>query len=278
MGRTSGGSGGGGAVSSVFGRTAAVTAQSGDYTVAQVTGAAPAANPTLTGTVTVPTPTAGDNSTKAASTAFVVTEAVPAAAFVTGAAPPTAVAPASIGQLYVDTTNGGLYLGMGTSTGNWVQIGGHDPSYPEFVGVDSQLAATSGVQVSADATHFLGVNSGQVEATSGATGGMALTSNFSAIGGALNTSIPATVNTQSFSTGEAFVPNAAGDCLLTGWVGHAGTLTITMGPSTGAENTLWSAVAVLADSPISWWVPAGWSCVITLASSATITNLHKTLI
>ncbi len=44
----------GGAVSSVFGRTGAVTAQSGDYTVAQVTGAAPLASPVFTGTPTVP--------------------------------------------------------------------------------------------------------------------------------------------------------------------------------------------------------------------------------
>lgn len=49
-------SSGGGAVSSVFTRTGAVTAQSGDYTVAQVTGAAPLASPTFTGTVTMPTP------------------------------------------------------------------------------------------------------------------------------------------------------------------------------------------------------------------------------
>ena len=51
------GSGGGGAVSSVFGRTGAVTATSGDYSVAQVTGAAPLASPTFTGTVTEPVPT-----------------------------------------------------------------------------------------------------------------------------------------------------------------------------------------------------------------------------
>jgi hypothetical protein len=45
------GGGTGGAVTSVFSRTGAVTASSGDYTVGQVTGAAPAASPTLTGTV-----------------------------------------------------------------------------------------------------------------------------------------------------------------------------------------------------------------------------------
>ena len=44
------------AVTSVFGRTGAVTAQSGDYSVGQVTGAAPLASPTFTGTVTEPVP------------------------------------------------------------------------------------------------------------------------------------------------------------------------------------------------------------------------------
>jgi hypothetical protein len=62
---------GGGAVSSVFTRTGAVTAQSGDYTVAQVTGAAPLASPALTGTPTAPTASSGDNSTKIATTAYV---------------------------------------------------------------------------------------------------------------------------------------------------------------------------------------------------------------
>lgn len=43
-----------GAVASVFGRTGAVVAASGDYSVAQITGAAPLASPTFTGTPTVP--------------------------------------------------------------------------------------------------------------------------------------------------------------------------------------------------------------------------------
>lgn len=42
------------AVDSVFTRTGAVVAASGDYAVGQVTGAAPLAGPTFTGTVTVP--------------------------------------------------------------------------------------------------------------------------------------------------------------------------------------------------------------------------------
>lgn len=45
----------GGAVTSVFGRTGVVVATPGDYAVAQVTGAAPIASPTFTGTATTPT-------------------------------------------------------------------------------------------------------------------------------------------------------------------------------------------------------------------------------
>jgi microcystin-dependent protein len=49
-------------VSSVFSRTGAVTATSGDYTVGQVTGAAPLASPTFTGTVTLPDGTTATSS------------------------------------------------------------------------------------------------------------------------------------------------------------------------------------------------------------------------
>ena len=61
---------GGGAVSSVFTRTGAVVAASGDYTVGQVTGAAPLASPALTGTPTAPTQAALTNNTDIATTAY----------------------------------------------------------------------------------------------------------------------------------------------------------------------------------------------------------------
>ena len=70
---TLGGSEPGGGVASVFTRSGAVVAASGDYTVAQVTGAAPLASPALTGNPTTPTATAGDSDTSIASTAFVQT-------------------------------------------------------------------------------------------------------------------------------------------------------------------------------------------------------------
>ena len=60
----------GAAVSSGVGRTGAVTAQSGDYSVSEVTGAAPLANPALTGTPTAPTASALTDSTQIATTAY----------------------------------------------------------------------------------------------------------------------------------------------------------------------------------------------------------------
>jgi hypothetical protein len=62
-------------VSSVFGRTGVVTAGSGDYSVAQVTGAAPLASPAFTGSPTAPTQVNGDNSTNIATTAYVAANA-----------------------------------------------------------------------------------------------------------------------------------------------------------------------------------------------------------
>ncbi len=64
-----------GAVSSVFGRTGAILATAGDYTVADITGAAPKASPAFTGVPTAPTPATADNSTTIATTAYVKAQA-----------------------------------------------------------------------------------------------------------------------------------------------------------------------------------------------------------
>lgn len=58
-------------VQTVFGRAGTVIAQTGDYTVAQVTDAAPLASPALTGIPTAPTAGAAVNSTQIATTAYV---------------------------------------------------------------------------------------------------------------------------------------------------------------------------------------------------------------
>ncbi len=61
---------GGGAVSTVFGRTGAVVKVTGDYAVGDVTGAAALAGPAFTGTPTAPTAAAATNTTQLATTAY----------------------------------------------------------------------------------------------------------------------------------------------------------------------------------------------------------------
>lgn len=62
-----------GGVTSVFGRTGVVTAQSGDYSVGEITGAAPLASPAFTGTPTTPDATALSDNGQAANTKYVDT-------------------------------------------------------------------------------------------------------------------------------------------------------------------------------------------------------------
>jgi hypothetical protein len=80
---TAASNGSAGGVTSFIGRTGAVVAVSGDYTVAQVTGAAPIASPTFTGVPTGPTAAAGTNTTQLATTAFVLGQS-----FITAATAP----------------------------------------------------------------------------------------------------------------------------------------------------------------------------------------------
>ncbi len=63
--------GAGSGVASFNGRSGPVTPQPGDYSVGQVTGAAPLASPALTGAPTAPTAPAGTYTTQIATTAFV---------------------------------------------------------------------------------------------------------------------------------------------------------------------------------------------------------------
>lgn len=115
---------GGGAspVSSVFGRMGAVAAQTGDYSVNQVTGSAPLASPAFTGVPTVPTATAGTNTIQAASTAFVLANALGTPSYTVGAGGVignTLVMGDGAGNIipYVATSgNYGLYTGIATVT------------------------------------------------------------------------------------------------------------------------------------------------------------------
>lgn len=119
-----------GDVISVFGRSGTVVAVSGDYTVAEVTGAAPLASPTFSGTPSLPTGTTAvtqstsDSSTKLATTAFVATGFQATSAINTFggypqlvAAPASATAAGAAGQISYDATH--FYQCIATNT--WVR-------------------------------------------------------------------------------------------------------------------------------------------------------------
>jgi hypothetical protein len=90
-----------GGVTSFNSRTGAVVPATGDYGVAQVTGAAPLASPTFTGTPAAPTASAGTSTTQLATTAFVATSFAPLASptFTGTPAAPTATAGTNTTQL-----------------------------------------------------------------------------------------------------------------------------------------------------------------------------------
>ena len=79
---------------------------SGTATDVSVANIATKASPTFTGTVTVPTPTAGDNSTKAASTAFVVASFAPLASPTFTGSPTVPGYAALTGATFTGTVNG----------------------------------------------------------------------------------------------------------------------------------------------------------------------------
>ena len=104
-------------VSSVFSRTGAILAVAGDYTVGQVTGAAPLASPTFTGIPAGPTATAGTSTTQLATTAFVATAVAGVTIPVTSVFGRTGVIAAAGGDYTVGQVTGAAPLASPTFTG-----------------------------------------------------------------------------------------------------------------------------------------------------------------
>jgi hypothetical protein len=109
--------GGGGAVSSVFTRIGAIAAVTGDYTVTQITGAAPLASPPITGTPTAPTAVAGTNTTQLANTAFVTAAVSAGTGTVSSVFGRTGVVVATTGDFAVTQVTGAAPLASPTFTG-----------------------------------------------------------------------------------------------------------------------------------------------------------------
>src|SRR5215831_1284426 len=182
------------AVTTVFGRSGAITAQAGDYTVAQVTGAAPLASPVLTGDPQAPTPAIGDNDVSIATTAF-VRRVLPAGVIVpfAGAAAPStewlmcdgaAVSRATYAALF--TAIGTVYgAGDGSTTFNVPNLQGRVPVGKD-TGTFTPLGKTGGEQ-----THVLTVGELAQHSHGGSTAGS----------GAINTGTESADHTHSGTTG-----------------------------------------------------------------------------
>ena len=95
---------------------------------------------------------------------------------------------------------------------------------------------------------------------------------------ALASANTATVSSPSVTSGTAFTPSTTSNATVYFQINaaSAGSYTLTMGPTTGAENTIGSAVAMVAgsDALVSLVVPRSWLVVLTLTtvalSSATV--------
>jgi hypothetical protein len=91
-----------------------------------------------------------------------------------------------------------------------------------------------------------------------------------------NTSTTATATTPSVASGVAFTPNATEDSMvyLEVVTTLVGALTLTMGPTTGAETELVTAatLAAAADTVFGGYkVPAGWLVIATWTGTSTAT-------
>src|SRR5271156_820130 len=130
-------------VTSWDGRTGGVVPESGDFDVSEVTGAAPLANPTFTGTPEAPTASTGTDTTQLATTAFVINQI--ATIGVTGLATATPI---------VDGTG---TVGVSTLAARQDHVHPTDTSRaplasPNFTGIPAAPTAASGTNTTQLAT------------------------------------------------------------------------------------------------------------------------------
>ncbi|MCU1270949.1 MAG: putative autotransporter protein [Acidobacteriaceae bacterium] len=155
-----------GAVSSAFGRIGAVVAASGDYTVSQVTGAAPLASPAFTGTPTAPTTSASDNSTKIATTAYVQAQGYAAGSGMTSGNYPKANGSAGLGDSGVNAGPYSIpwitvYRGGGSSafstSANLVKLWGVVLTWPVTTAQVTYNVSTGDTNTSGSCNYDIGI-------------------------------------------------------------------------------------------------------------------------
>jgi hypothetical protein len=158
-------------VSSVFGRTGAVTAQSGDYTVSQVTGAAPAASPTFTGTANFAAIGAAGNIAGNTFTGGNATQ------YHLDASGNISTSGTVIGGAFTGTSFNGVVLGTSGSATTFLNgAGGYTTPAGGSATLGTSAAAPSPYSTSSTGTGLYSTGSGQVGVTIGSTSEVSIAS------------------------------------------------------------------------------------------------------
>lgn len=195
------GGGGGGAVSSVFTRTGAVVAVSGDYTVSQVTGAAPLASPALTGTPTAPTATALTATTQIATTAY-----ADAAVGVETTRAQTAEAAkvASVAAADTSVVVGGTATAPTVRTNTLDVIATQHPAVATWSNSGHKIISIANGTVASDVAAF-----GQIPTSAATIGGLLAASNLSDLGNAATARTSLGLGTAATQASSAFDASGA---------------------------------------------------------------------
>jgi hypothetical protein len=268
-------SGGSGAVTSVFGRTGAVVANTGDYTVSQITGAAPLSSPAFTGVPISPTPATSDNSNKIATTAYVQAQGYLTSNAVTSVFGRTGAVVAGSTD-YSDVAN--LNLGDGTASVTFGLSGAY-----EIVRM-SNGTATDYITVGNNGTTFyveaLTKQGAGFEALSTASTSSCVLTDASAntltLGGGTNN-----FNIQNVAAGCA-VKNVTGGNVLS-LIGSTVTISAklalgsnsTLADATGANGTNGQVLTVNSSGNPAWETPAT-SGTVTSFSAGSLSPLFTT--
>ena len=251
-----------GGVTSVFGRTGVVTSASGDYSVSQVTGAAPLASPTFTGTPTVPGYVSTGTTVNGHALSANVT--VSASDLTTGTLPHAQLPTLVSGDIPANAANtSGTAANLsGTPT---LPSGTVLPGYVTTTTTVNGHALSSNVTVSASDLTTGTLPAGQLPVpvcswitvpTQGGSGNAFSGTNKAVVWGVYN-SYPCVTNNVSYVVGTAdnTANNTANNYALglySGTTGGTGTLVATtastagtsFAPSTGVKHIAWNASSV----------------------------------